>query len=438
MCIRGLLLALGIVASVLLGAPLSDAPASATTLTAPTPVVDGNRLVNSQTGATFSAHGANYSSFEYACAQGWGYSGDDATDASAAAMASWGINIVRVPLNEECWLGLSSHDYGTASGYRAAVAAWVSTLNSHGMAVILDLHWNAPPGQRALGQWPMPDSQSPAFWSSVAGTFAANPSVLFDLFNEPYSIWNDNAGTYTFQLTWDCWENGGCKAPNVNEQQQATSGTYTTVGMQALVTAVRNAGANQPILLGGIDYANNLSGWLAHEPTDPDNSLVAAWHNYDGQNSDCNSASCWNTTILPIAASVPIITGEFGETDGATAWFTSFMTWADLNGIGYLPWDWQNSAETSGDDSIYALYTGSSFTPSKPMGVAYRGHLATLPDTQPVEFRTQPAPWTASGFPGTSVGTTAAAAAPSTAASSTVSALLFPSPWYLMNRAGRD
>ncbi len=36
-----------------------------------------------------------------------------------------------------------------------------------------------------------------------------------------------------------------------------------------MVTAIRSTGATQPIMLGGLSYANDLSGWLANEPSDP-------------------------------------------------------------------------------------------------------------------------------------------------------------------------
>ena len=55
----------------------STGPASAA---APQPVVQGNRIIDSVTGAAFVPRGVNFPSFEYACQQGWGYSnlGDDA------------------------------------------------------------------------------------------------------------------------------------------------------------------------------------------------------------------------------------------------------------------------------------------------------------------------------------------------------------------------
>jgi len=55
--------------------------------------VDGNRLVDARSDRTFVPRGVNWSSFEYACAQGWGYSaldtmlGQDPYTAEATAIA---------------------------------------------------------------------------------------------------------------------------------------------------------------------------------------------------------------------------------------------------------------------------------------------------------------------------------------------------------------
>jgi hypothetical protein len=411
--VRAALLVLALIVVVLGLGQVSASTARATAPNAPTPIVVGNRIVDSRTNSTFVPHGANWPSFEYACSEGWGYSQDDDTNAAAAAMVSWGIDIVRVPLNEDCWLGSDAADYGTASGYQAAVHAWVNILNAHGIVVILDLHWTAPVGQHALGQYPMADAQSASFWSSVATAYATNPSVIFDLFNEPYSIWDDATESYSFQLTWDCWENGGCQAPFVDENQQAITGagagTYTVVGMSAMVAAVRDAGATQPIMLGGLNYSNDLSGWLAHKPDD--SQLIASWHNYPGQLS-CDLPTlqaCWTAATSAVAASVPILTGEFGETDGSSAYLIKYMNWADANGIGYLPWAWWDASDLSGDAALYALYTGSNFTPKAPEGTAYKAHLAALAPV-PITERTYtggPLPVTVTGVVSSARGYTA-------------------------------
>ncbi len=371
-------LAVTLASLVLIASGLVVVQPAAAVVVAPTPVVQGNRLVNAVTGATFVPHGVNIPGLEYSCVQGW------RTLPAAnefTTLAAWKVNTVRLPLNESCWLGLDgAPSGGSVAQYKADVAAWVNGAVSAGLAVILDLHWNAPAGYVASGQRAMPDERSAAFWTSVATAYAGNASVLFELFNEPYS----RSG---FTLTWDCWKNGGCRAPVENDATGSLSGTtYAVTGMQTLVNAVRATGAAQPLLLGGLNYSNDLTGWIANKPTDPLNQLVVAWHNYPGQGC---STSCWNSTVTTVAASYPIVTTEFGntaETSSTAAgsngnYLVPFMTWADAHGIGYLPWAWWDvgAAEANGNGSdIYALYTGSSFTPKAPSGTKFKNYLASL------------------------------------------------------------
>lgn len=342
---------------------------------APTLVVQGNHLIDTRDNSVFVTHGVNWPSFDYACVQGWGYSGSNST-AEAQAIASWHINAVRIPLNQDCWLGLNGMPSGggrTAAGYQAAVRSWVDKLNTAGVVAILDLHWSAPAGTTATGQRAMMDAQSLTFWQSVATAYKDVPSVMFDLFNEPYS-----RGTY--QLSWSCWKNGGCQMPVVDDTTGLNGSTYTVVGMAQAVTTVRTAGATQPIMLGGLDYSNDLSGWLANRPSDP--QLVASWHAYPGQGCDDQQVSCWNSQAGPVAAVVPVVTGETGLTDTATlnpAYLVNFMNWADAHGIGYVPWAWWKvDLAESKQNSLYSLVADPGFTPKAPQGTTYHDHLAAL------------------------------------------------------------
>jgi endoglucanase len=350
-----------------------DSAAAAT----PRVEVKGKHLVDTRNGQAFVPRGVNWPSFEYACFYGYAYSdeGDPSTTpptaASAAQIASWHINTVRVPLNEACWLGLDGQPaYGDVEGYRSAVRAWVSKLHHAGLVVILDLHWSAPSGVGAEGQRAMADERSPDFWTSVATTFKSDRSIIFDLFNEPYSRYDGD--NLVFDLTWDCWRNGGCAAPSVNDSQPLDGNTFTVAGMQALVDAVRATGAKQPIMLGGLDYANDLGEWLASRP--PDDQLVASFHNYETQ--ACNTVSCWNTTIAPIANRVPVVTGEFGETDCKDSHVKSYMSWADRHGVGYLAWAWWVLSDKS--CSTLSVLSDLDATPKAPNGTALKSHLATL------------------------------------------------------------
>lgn len=380
--IRSLLLA---VVAVLLAA----APATA----APTPKVDGNRLVDTTTGSAFVPRGVNWPSFEYACHYGYAYANEAGpatvgpTDEQARLIASWHANVVRVPLNQDCWLGDDGHPAGglTADGYRNAVADWVSRLHAAGLAVILDLHWSGPDGVAADGQRMLADDRSPAFWTSVATRFRDDPSVLFDAFNEPFSQSFDD-GT-TVPLDWACWSNGGCPAPRQNDGAGAFDGqTFTTTGMRALVAAIRGAGAQQPILLGGLDYANDLRGWLAARPDD--GQLVASFHNYNGQR--CQDQACWDAEIAPVAAQVPVVTGEFGETDCKDTHDRRYMDWADAHGVGYLAWQWvvlaPNERATPACASL-TLINDVQGTPAAPNGTALHDHLAQLAGAKPGDRR---------------------------------------------------
>jgi hypothetical protein len=53
----------------------------------------------------------------------------------------------------------------------------------------------------------------------------------------------------------------------------------------------------------GIDWANNVSQWLAYKPTDPLNQLAAEAHVYAV--NVCNSTSCFDAQMAPVAARVP-------------------------------------------------------------------------------------------------------------------------------------
>ncbi|MDP2772751.1 MAG: cellulase family glycosylhydrolase [Nocardioides sp.] len=311
------------------------------------PVVDENHLVDSRTGRVFIPRGVNWSSFEYACAQGWGLSTldtlrPDGADDEARAIASWGANTVRLPLNQDCWLGTRGAPVSdqleerTVTDYRAEVSRLVEALNDAGLVAILDLHSRKRIGSDEFGSLAMPDAESLAFWDSVATAFRDHPSVMFDAFSAPYSR-RDHAGRPVFDLTWPCWREGGCRPP-AEDAQTATRGlvTYTAQGMDRVVGAIRGAGAGQPILLGGLDQANDLRHWLEFAPDD--DQLVASFHSYDDR--ACATRACWDATVAPLAGSVPVVTTELGARRPLDGYVATYLDWADTRGVGSLFWVW--------------------------------------------------------------------------------------------------
>lgn len=349
--------AVAVLVTALVASLLAAAPAGASLR------VRGNELVDGPgRGHVVQLRGINRSGLEYACIQGWGFFDSPHPDriddpAMIAAMKSWDINVVRVPLNEDCWLGLRTRPGRGGRPYRQIVARYVRALNAAHLYVILDLHWVAPGHTRATGQLPMADADhAPAFWRSVAATFKSDHELIFDLYNEPYGI------------DWSCWRNG-CRVP-------ATAGkpAYQAAGMQSLVDAVRSTGATQPLLLGGLAYAGDLSGWLAHAPDDPRHQLIASEHSYGGL-SAC-AAAC-QRVILGVHQRYPVEFGELGETDCAHGYIDRMMTFADRHGIGYLGWAWDATDTGWSCRAGPALVTSYDGAPTK-FGLGLRDHLRTL------------------------------------------------------------
>jgi len=69
--------------------------------------VQGNHLVN-QDGKTIRLLGVDRSGAEYECVTTNQVFDGPSNAASVKAMVSWHINAVRVPLNEDCWLGITA------------------------------------------------------------------------------------------------------------------------------------------------------------------------------------------------------------------------------------------------------------------------------------------------------------------------------------------
>ena len=304
--------------------------------------VSGNQFVNGA-GQTVRLLGVNRAGMEFACIQGWGIFDGPSDAASVAAIASWGSNTVRIPVNEDCWLGINGVNpaYGGAN-YQNALANYIGLINAQGMAAIIDLHWTAPGTTLASAQTPMPDRDHAAtFWTQVANAYKGNSAVIFDLFNEPYP--DNNQDTTE---AWRCWRDGGTCA----------GVGYQAAGMQELVNAVRGTGATNIILLGGVAYASHLSRWLDYRPTDTTGNLAAAWHIYNF--SQCNTQACWDAEAGPVAAQVPLVGGEIGQNNCAHDFVDALMDWHDARGASYLGWTW-NVWDCGSGPALISNYDGT-------------------------------------------------------------------------------
>eukprot|EP01091_Cochliopodium_minus_P016245 TRINITY_DN602_c0_g1_i4.p1 TRINITY_DN602_c0_g1~~TRINITY_DN602_c0_g1_i4.p1 ORF type:complete len:919 (+),score=219.64 TRINITY_DN602_c0_g1_i4:61-2817(+) len=317
--------------------------------------VSGNYLVNNQNQLVI-LRGTSRSGTEYSCVQ-TGNIFDGPHDSSVlSAMAAWGINAVRIPLNEQCWLGINGvNTAASGSNYQNAISGWIDTIYTANMAVFLDLHWTAAGTGNAASQAPMPNTDhSLTFWSQVATMFKNRSYVVFEAFNEPYpdnSNWNSTAA-------WSCWRDGG-----------SCSGiSYNVAGMQSIVDTIRETGATNVIALGGIAYSNSLAQWLQYQPVDPLNNLVAVWHTYNF--NYCVQQTCWDQTIGVVSQVVPVIATEIGENDCAHGYIDGVMNYLDSKYQNYFGWTWNVWDCGSGP----ALISDESGTPTS-FGVGYKNHI---------------------------------------------------------------
>lgn len=299
--------------------------------------VSGNQLIDDNNNV-IHLQGVNRSGTEYACVQGWGIFDGPSDAQSVEAIASWHVNVVRVLLNEDCWLNINGIDQQYAGqNYINAIVNYVNLLHQHGMYAEVSLIWGAPGSYQATYQPDAPDEDhSPAMWASMAATFKDDPNVIL-------APWGETT------VGWKCFMRKGCD----NEATYGPSNAYyLTAAMAQAIEKMRGAGYNGVISLPCIDYANacgkidgsnyNGSTWLKSRPSDPDNQVIAEAHVY-GKNL-CDNVACFDSSMRPITKVVPMIFGETGETydgsDCGSSFISTFLPWAKAHGIGYEAWTW--------------------------------------------------------------------------------------------------
>jgi len=329
----------------------------------------------------------------------WNGQTGDATPNWTTIRNAWiagGVNAVRIPLNEASWLGYTCTDQGAVNNnggavvqynpnpnkdYQTVVKQSVAGATAARLYVILDLHWTAPGSFCPMAQNAMANTDnSVRFWSQVATAFKSYSNVIFEPFNEPFL---DTAPIANNASPWAVLLGGGPVTAYVTggmPYQYTTN--WTVAGMQQLVNAIRGTGATNVILTSGLDYAKDLSGWLANKPTDPLNQLGAIWHAYPAFNTSPGQAAYTKPDHWPqvgddvkaiVAAGYPVLITEFGDhiTPGSSS--APFASWllpyADSLGIGYLGWTWDVWGNP--DD---VLITDAAGTPTGGYGVYTKAH----------------------------------------------------------------
>lgn len=148
----------------------------------------------------------------------------------------WNANVIRFQIAQE---NLFSGPRGSVNpAFVSLMDGLVSQANTLGMVAIVTLQ------ERNTTKQSGPTSSNSAFWTWMAGHYAGNPMVMFDLFNEPYGM-----GTFSTEAqAWDTWQNG--------------NGTY--VGMQSLVDTIRATGATNVVIAQVPGHSQDLSLIMGH------------------------------------------------------------------------------------------------------------------------------------------------------------------------------
>ena len=185
-----------------------------------------------------------------------------------SSIAKTGANVVRLPVDPETW----RTDADFIARYLDPAVRWAGEA---GLYAIVDLHMigNVETG---AGQ-AMTDSPArplaEGFWRAMARYFRSTPHTLFEIFNEPAGI---------------------------------TASTWQPVAAD-LVRTIRAEGAPQLVIVGGVDFASDVS-WVADTPIADDNIAYAA-HTYPGTSRD------WQHLFGGIAARYPVLATEWGFMD---------------------------------------------------------------------------------------------------------------------------
>ena len=339
--------------------------------------VAGNQLENAK-GQAVVMHGVNIDGME-----GWGKSGGgllydqdviDQVQSALTAAISWNANLIRLPINQDFWLGL---DPGvTSASYIADVDALVSQASKAGVHVMLVAKvTDGGTGNPLLesGDYSLPDNNTAQFWKSVAAHYAKNPAVMFDLFNEP--------GHYN--ASYSQWKDG---TTNFSENVDGNQITYASPGLEGLIEAIRGIpGSCQNIIAAeGLNYSQDFSAIgsaiiAGNGLTDSANELIYSAHIYPGTVPDASQTASLNSVIpTSIASRYPIYIGEWGAdvnpgpegvpAPSAQAWNQNMLNWLATTSYSWSAW--AMNAEP------WLTYQGTT-TPTTYFGQLVKNYLTT-------------------------------------------------------------
>jgi len=246
-------------------------------------------------------------------------------------MRSYGANVVRWAVSEGYWL--SNHPQFNRN-YQAYIDRAVQWTLQSGMDVMIDLHWSGNPA----AQQPMASRQSITFWQEVARKYAGDGRVIFELYNEPNGV------------SAQVWRNG--------------DGQFA--GMQQMYDAVRAAGANNLVLVGGLDFAYDLDNLLPGMALTGTN-IAYVTHPYRFKNPAPPAGYDAASATFPIVATEfgDAAAGGIGRDSCDTATYSNSIADFTRRGMGWTAWAWVVAPERCAFPALLEGWGGAATPPGQ-------------------------------------------------------------------------
>ena len=266
-------------------------------------------------GATGSTLGASTSTGGYRGANAWDVYGGD----SAAAMSSWGINIIREDIPDFDVVPMGTNTIQADGSYLHGLQSVVNNNSAAGDTTILcPFTWS---GSQILGVTPSQTSYWNAYndqLTAMAKQFAGQSNVWLEVWNEPYA-WN----TPTADGQW-------------------------LSDMETMVNSIRDGtGFTGNIVIPGGQEAGSVAPVVADGSAlvqyDPQHNLVFDLHAYNSWFS--TGTSGMESSIASVQnAGVKMIFGEYGWSTSAGGYNVSpFLQAATAKNVGAIAWNWSDA-----------------------------------------------------------------------------------------------
>ncbi len=260
-----------------------------------------------------------------------------------AAKNTWSANTIRFQVSQK---GLDPQDSELKSGqaaYLTKIKNAVTLAQSNGMTVILSMQDQVYSCGFAH---PLPSSETKRAWQTLAPLYSNDPSIIFELFNEPVNQTSD--------ADWAQWRNGGT-TPTANTGSDGSN--FDVVGHQTLLTTIRAAGAKNVVFASGANKGGKLQGlWQSSTKnyfltdtlaTPQVGYVIHPYYFHTSNNSTLASdTNDWenrfgymrNTSIVPADKQVPMIATEWNASSncytGQTGRTTEFLNYLKAKDIG--------------------------------------------------------------------------------------------------------